>query len=134
MGNRSLPLGKFHALATSGIAGGASAVLLKKFPVIVHLPPAVRSLFRRRAGRGARAKLSEGVFAVLGDSYAGFPGKSVTKIPQISVPNLNINLFESSWGSGGFLQEAPRRSPAPYLNCNTVTRNVAQKCRISAEG
>ena len=62
--------------------------------------PTVRSLFRRRAGKGVRAKLSEGVFAVLGDSYAGFPGKSVTKIPQISVPNLNLNLFESSWGSG----------------------------------
>ena len=49
--------------------------------VTVHLPPAVRSLFRRRAGQGVRAKLSEGVFAILGDSYAGFPGKSITKIP-----------------------------------------------------
>ena len=40
----------------------------------------VRSLFHRRAGKGARAKLGDGVSAVLGDSNAGSSGKKTANI------------------------------------------------------
>ena len=62
--------------------------------------PTVRSLFHRRAGKGVRAKLSEGVSAVLGNSNAGSPRIIITKIPFNAAPNMNIHILKVLEGLG----------------------------------
>ena len=46
--------------------------------------------------------------------------KRLQKYYRITLRTVRNTCFESSWGSGGFFQEAPRRSSAPYLNCNPL--------------
>ena len=86
--------------------------------VTVHLPPTVRSLFHRRAGKGVRAKLSEGVFAILGNSYAGAPERMTTKISLNIVTNMNVFIFSK------FLGVWVQKFDVRQTSCNCTVRSA----------